>query len=423
VSKCVSFSQDSKFMVCISQLKQEALEKRRNSSDKTDGEIGVADLPQSEVLVYNLELLAAQHEQELDSIIGTQERRPASPPSRQEIKVQDRVLAHVYQSSHVWLEEVVAHLEATMGRDALMQFFGPRSSAQSIHEIALERAQRTIAFLTNSNRAIAFGQPGEREADVIFRREEAIVAQAENQPKNSLQDLQWKQTQEQLLLQERRVCMVLEWILSTSKLFQVVWNSYVFNSSPSLDESVEISSQGRVATKARGADVSASLIWLNPALPVNANAEAEFLIEKWTAALPEDSLRVGILQRGVSTRNEHQQRGKAHDVTWMYGCGTGMRFHTQGPTRRADAYTKFIAQELDKFSVCIDRDRCTMSIKINGESQGVMYEDIPAHGDLHFAVQLVSKNESVRTPEAFIRSSWCSEPRHVEIDALQFKVV
>ena len=219
------------------------------------------------------------------------------------------------------------------------------------------------------------------------------------------------------------MCMVLEWILSTSKLFQVVWNSYVFNTSVSLDESVQISSQGRVATKASGADGSASLVWLNPALQGNANAEADFLIEKWTATLPEDSLRIGILQRGMSTRSGHQQRGKAHDVTWMYGCGTGMRFHTHGPTRRADAYTKFIAQELDKLSVCIDRDRCTMSIKINGESQGVMYEDIPAHGDLHFAVQLMSQNESVRTPEAFIRSSWCSEPRHVEMDALPFKVV
>ena len=408
-------------MVCVSQLKPEAVATRRKSA----GDKGRVDdeLPHSEILIYDLELLAAPYAEELDSIIENQLGPQTTLPSSHEVEVQDIVLAQVQQNSHVWLEEVVAHLEAMMGREALLHFFEPRSTAQSIHEIALERAQRTIALLTNSSRAASSAQPGEREIEIIFRREEAMLAMAEQHSPLRQESLAAKQRQsvEEQARQQQHICMVLEWLLSTSKLFQVVWNSYVFNTGMSLDESVEISCNGRVATKASGIDGNPALIWLNPALPDGASAEVEFLIERWTAGLPEDGLRIGLLQRGMPTRSAHQQRGKASDVSWMYGCGTGMRFHTQGAVRRAETYTKYIAREGDKFAVCVDRERRTMSIKINDESQGVMYEDIPAQGDVRFAVQLMSRHESVRTPEAFVRSSWCSDPRHVEIDALEFK--
>ena len=415
-------------MACVSQMKPTAFPKRRKSGGSTAGDLD-DEMQHSEILIYDMELLAAPHSDKLDSIIEKQERPQTCSPSHHEKEVQDMVLAQVQQSSHVWLEEVVAHLEAMMGKHNLEQFFQPRSTAQNIHEIALERAQRTIAFLTNSNRAASSVLPGEREAEIIFRREEAMQAMAEQHSSaNNARELHQDSLLEKHRLggeeqarRQRRTCMVMEWLLTTSKLFQIVWNSYVFNTGPSLDESIEISESGRVATKAGGADGSPSLIWLNPALPDDANAEVIFLIERWTAALPEDSLRLGILQRAVHTRGMPQQRSKPQDVTWMYGCGTGMRFHTQGAGRRADTYVKYIAKQMDKFSVCVDRERRTVGIKINGESQGVMYEDIPAHGDLHFAIQFMSRNESVRTPEAFVRSSWCSDPRHVEIDALEFK--
>ena len=173
VSKCVSFSSDSKFMACVSQMKPKAFSKRRKSAGST-GEDLDDDLPHSEILIYDLELLVAPHADKLDSIIEKQERPQTSSPSNHEMEVQNMVLAQVQQSSHVWLEEVVAHLEAKMGQNNLVQFFQPRSTAQNIHEIALERAQRTIAFLTNSNRAASSVLPGEREAEIIFRREEAM---------------------------------------------------------------------------------------------------------------------------------------------------------------------------------------------------------------------------------------------------------
>ena len=52
------------------------------------------------------------------------------------------------------------------------------------------------------------------------------------------------------------MCMVLEWLLSSSRLFQIAWNSYVFSASASSDESpIVVGSNGRLAS-AVGARVS-----------------------------------------------------------------------------------------------------------------------------------------------------------------------
>ena len=55
---------------------------------------------------------------------------------------------------------------------------------------------------------------------------------------------------------KHNMCMVLEWLLSSSRLFQIAWNSYVLSASASSDESpIVVGSNGRLAS-AVGARVS-----------------------------------------------------------------------------------------------------------------------------------------------------------------------
>ena len=437
VATTVAFSPNSRFMVCISQLKPEVLDRHLKTASSRGSSESLERMP-TEILMYDLDQITSPCAKEIDDIIAAALEKPDLHPSQRDVAVQDMVLAYVGKSSHVWLEEVVSHVEATMGTEAMTNFFLPRSRASSIHEIVMEIAARTVAFLSKSSRAaIGFAQPGEREADVMFRREEAVAAMIEqissptvNPHNNKLQtrDLATfvaSEAEKQASL-EVRMCMVLEWLIASCKLFAIVWNTYVFNTNASLDRSIAVTSNGRLATKVAATlpDTPPPMIWLNPPVPQGVHAEIEFLVEKWTAESPDDGLRIGLLQRRAVTRNGQQQRGKAldSDTTWMYGCGTGMRYQAKGSSRLADYYTKYVGQKGDKFAVIVDRARNNVQIKINGLNQGIMFDDIPIQGDLYLAVQFMSRNESVRIPEAFVTSGWCSEPRRVEIDVLEFKI-
>ena len=446
VSNCVSFSPDSNFMVCINHIKPEVRDRRVRTAGSEDQRTDV-DEAFTEILIYDLEFHVTPHEHEVDKRIGQSTSSSTLKSPDDDVEVQDIVLKFVRETSHVWLEEVVAHVHKLMGKDSMDAFFQLRSKAQSVHDIAFERAQRTIGFLAKSSREVGGGSalPGERESLVIVRREEAANAMTEqtscgrpsigqklnkrkssrgqsgsvNSPQGPVSPLFETNEEEEL---KRRMCMVLEWLISYPKLFQIIWNSYVFNTNALLDESILVTSNGRVATKQfKSEETEPALIWLNPALPEGVTAENEFLIEKWTAGSPEDGLRIGILQHCKRVGNGRHSHGN-ENVTWLYGCGTGMCFRTKDSTKSAMAYTKHKAQEGDKLAVMVDRVRGTVSIRINGQNQGTMIDGIPQKGDIHFAVQFMCKNESVRISEAFVTSGWCNEPRQIEIDALEFKV-
>ena len=436
VTTSMSFSPDSRFLVCISEPRQELLERRPGTGiTKTSEESEPVPVP--EILIYDLELLVQGHEQEINDSVQSA-RRPASAPiSPEHVEVQDLVLAYVSQRSNVWLEDILAHLRDAMGVSDMARFFQPRSTAGSIHDLAVECCQSTIAFLTKSKRASSSGlqAPGEREADVIFRREEAVIAcQSEHGSPRHTQKAQGRgsgaqRTSSAEMLDthdarelEHNMCMVLEWLLSSSKLFQIAWNSYVFSASASSDESIAVGSNGRLAAKVTDTEGTPSLLWLTPGISAASHAECEFLIEKWTALSPDDGLRIGIVHRSVSTAGRHHHRAKVQYETWMYGCGNGMRFHTKNGRALGDTYSRYSCKEGDKLAVVFNRVRGSVSIKINGQSQGVMFDDIAERDNLFVAIEFMCKGETVRIPEVFVSSGWRAEPCLVELDALQFHV-
>ena len=98
------------------------------------------------------------------------------------------------------------------------------------------------------------------------------------------------------------------------------------------------------------------------------------------------------------------------------------RFHTQNGRTVGDKYVEYNCQEGDKFAVVFNRLRGSVSIKINGQSQGVMFDDIAAKDNLFVAIELMCKGERVRISEAFVSSGWWSQPCRVELDALQFRI-
>ena len=87
-----------------------------------------------------------------------------------------------------------------------------------------------------------------------------------------------------------------------------------------------------------------------------------------------------------------------------------------------DPYTTQLVREGYKVSIFVDRTRNCVSIKINGQSQGVLFEYLPRDGDLYLAIDFRTRNETLRMPEAIVTSGWCCCPHHVEIDALEFKI-
>jgi hypothetical protein len=450
LSNTVSFSPDSKFMVCISSMKKEAQVRLQTATAQaaTRPASEMTETAMTEILIYDLDRITQGYEEDIKRVCDAAQRPVSSAAPRHHVAVQDLVLEYVRDSTHVWLEEVAQHLQHHMGTGPMRDFFSAHSTASSIHEIALDRSQRTIAFLSKSCRATGgHGHAGERVADVIFLRGEAVSAcqagvdvVAAPHAKGQHRRVQGRGVlelpevdrvmQEQLHLNS---CMVLEWLLKSPKLFQIVWNSYVFNTNASQEDGMAVMANGRVATKIKDTPAQAPcMIWLNPSVPEKMNAEVEFMIESWTASLPEDGLRIGVLQRGLTTAaapavDGHLHRAKAPDSTWMYGCGTGMRFHSKGRARNTESYVKLEKggssnQQGKKFSVVLDRTRNTVSIKINGLSQGVMFHDIPSSGPLFLALHFMSTKESVRIPEAFVTSGWCKKIRHIEIDSLDFKI-
>ena len=344
----VSFSPDCRYMVCTKRAK--------------DAGVPAAEAL-SHVLVYDLEQLVAPHEDELQRIIESAHastEHDVLEPSSADIGAQSLVLAYVGQSAHVWLEEVVQHLQLKMGQGSMKRFFSSRCSALSSHEIVMERSQRTIAFLSKSNRTGVGQQPGEREAEVMFVRDEAVKAMtlepqtpklgsnATSKPRSTSSfrgklseklDVSppveaYAQTADFLSKQsEMEKCnvIVLDWLLTFPKLFQILWNSYVFNTNPySLDTSLVVTSNGRVASKVSDTEEPSTLLWLNPAIHAGMDADVEFLVERWTAVKAEgvvDGLRIGVLQRDVS--KDVSEPGGVQ-ASWWHGIGNGMRFKTTG---------------------------------------------------------------------------------------------
>ena len=438
VTTSLSFSPDSRFLVCIGLPKQE--------TSQASGEV-----PVPEILIYDLKLLARRHAQEIEVSIRSARRPASAPVSSEHIKVQNLVLAYVSERSHAWLEDIVAHLQHAMGVSDMTRFFEALSVPGNIHDLAVECCGRTIAFLMKSKRASSGSEaPGEKEADALFRREQAVIAwHSEPSPLHKAQvrgggargpnsagvkpDTQTRPNTQTHMLDtlavrelERNMCMVMQWLLASSKLFQIVWNSYLFNphNEPINDqasESIAVGSNGRLAAKVNDTQGTPSLMWLNPGLSTASDAECEFLIEKWTALSSDDGLRIGILHRSVTTAGQHHT-AKVQYQTWMYGCGNGTRFHTQNGRTVGDKYVEYNCQEGDKFAVVFNRLRGSVSIKINGQSQGVMFDDIAAKDNLFVAIELMCKGERVRISEAFVSSGWWSQPCRVELDALQFRI-
>ena len=455
VSHSLAFSPDSRFMVSTNLLRQGVQERLRLSTAdeaaSSPKSLGSNETPYTEIAIYDLELIVTPHEQEIDRIIGATKPLIVSNTARDDVEVQNFILEYLGQQEFVWLEELVTYVQDKMGASGMENFFEPRSKAQSVHEIVTERAQRTIGVLAKS-RSTGDEIPGQREADSFFRRDEAIQAIAARESAAASMGMKLlrrmktpgtpaqSQTNKMLLKIEQDVvkkkeerlyrCMsiVVQWLLLFPKLFDVTWNGYVFNTNAlTVHNSILVTSCGRLVTKGQGKkrpgqeDPGQSpLIWLLPSLTSGMGGEAEFCIEKWTAAVPEDGLKIGILQRG--SHRQHSGPGSAKDLTWFYGAGTGMRFRSDGSTTAADGYTKHQAKAGDKLGVMVNRARGTVSIKINGQGQGVMFDQIPQEGPLFFAVQLVTINEAVRIPDAFVSSGWQRRPRCVEIDALEFKI-
>lgn len=214
---------------------------------------------------------------------------------------------------------------------------------------------------------------------------------------------------------EAKEAKLTEWLCSWPKLFQIVWNSYVFRGhGASLHRSIAVGAYGRAAVKTARTDRSPTSVLLFPPIRAGLVTEVEFLVEKM-AHVPHDALRVGVCT-GRHRIRAGESAGSS-DGGWVFGCGTGMKFHN----RETHSYTKQHVKQGDKVGVVMDRPHGQVSIKINGVKQGTMFGNLPMRQDLYFVVDLVCVGEAVAMTDVAVRQSWSKGMKTIPIDPLHFR--